>query len=77
MYFLRRPMANVLPLEKVAPRSRTTSDVRELAHALDLIEDRPETVLTWSDVARYARLLARRLEAALISRLRGARARRP
>ena len=55
-------MTNVLPIEKRAPRTRTAFDPRELTRKLDLIEDRPDMVLTWSDVARRARALWRRLD---------------
>jgi hypothetical protein len=57
-------MANVLSNHPFGRRSGATWDARELSRKLDLIEDRPDAVLTWSDVARHARALWRRLDAA-------------
>ena len=54
-------MANVLPLGQIGPRGVARVDARELSRRLDLIEDRPDSVLTWADVARHARSLWRRL----------------
>jgi hypothetical protein len=57
-------MANVLPVERIGARSRVAQDARELLRRLELIEDRPDAVLTWADVARDARALWRRLHLA-------------
>jgi len=45
--------------------SRAGRLARDLEHKLALIEDRPESVLTWSDVARHVRNFIRRFAAAL------------
>jgi hypothetical protein len=57
-------MANVLSLDHVRPSQPAGLDARELSRKLDLIEDRPEAVLTWADVARHARDLWRRVGSA-------------
>ncbi len=64
MFYEAYPMANVLSIRQFGLRSRAAVDARELSRKLDLIEDRPDAVLTWSDVARHARALWRRLETA-------------
>ena len=57
-------MANVMPLSRSQPRRLVGFDARELSRKLELIEDRPDSVLTWADVARHARTLWRRLDPA-------------
>jgi hypothetical protein len=54
-------MANVLHLAQIGQRGVARVDARELSRQLDLIEDRPDSVLTWADVARHARFVWRRL----------------
>ena len=54
-------MANVLPVEPSNARRRLVHDAGELARKLDLIEDRPDAVLTWSDVTHHARRIWLRL----------------
>jgi len=54
-------MANVqqsaLPRRGIWPQAAAIGD--DLALRLDLIEDRPENVLTWSDVANFVRSILR------------------
>jgi hypothetical protein len=54
-------MANIqqsaLPRPGIWPQASMTGD--DLASRLDLIEDRPENVLTWSDVASFVRSIVR------------------
>ena len=57
-------MANALSLGRFGARSRSAYDGRELARKLELIEDRPDAVLTWADVARHVRAAWRRLDTA-------------
>ena len=52
-------MASVLSPGQIPPRGLAGFDARELSRRLDLIEDRPDAVLTWSDVARLARAVWR------------------
>jgi len=57
-------MNTVLSPSRTQPRELPSFDARELSRKLDLIEDRSGSALTWSDVARHARSLWRRLETA-------------
>ena len=57
-------MANVLSLDQLGARNRSAYDGRELARKLELIEDRPDAVLTWADVARHVRVAWRWLDTA-------------
>lgn len=61
-------MAHVASPAPIGSRTPSPFDARELSRRLDLIEDRPDAVLTWSDVARHARALLRRLDDALLRR---------
>ena len=61
-------MANALPIERFETSSQAAHVDRELERKLALIEDRPESVLTWSDLARHTRALIRR--SAAVSRVR-------
>ena len=54
-------MAYVLSSGPARSRSVGADEARELARRLDLIEDRPDEVLTWADVVRLARAAWRRL----------------
>ena len=55
-------MTNVVSLSRFQPRRLVGFDARELSRKLELIEDRPDSVLTWADVARHARALWRRVD---------------
>ena len=57
-------MSIVICLSRLQPRRLVAFDARELSRKLELIEDRPDSVLTWADVARHARTLWRRLDPA-------------
>jgi hypothetical protein len=54
------PMANALPIERFDASNPAERLARELERKLSLIEDRPESVFTWSDLARRARALVQR-----------------
>ena len=64
-YFRINRMANVLSFQ-LGARNRSAYDRRELARKLELIEDRPDGVLTWADVARHVRAAWRRLDTAAL-----------
>jgi hypothetical protein len=56
-------MAHALRMDRLDARGHAAQDIGELARKLALIEDRPDGVLTWSDVSRHTRALWRRLAA--------------
>jgi hypothetical protein len=61
-------MANGFLIERLEASSRAGRLARELERKLALIEDRPESVLTWADLARQARSLIQRFAMAFSPR---------
>ena len=57
-------MANAVSLDPARRFRGPSADVRELTRKLELIETRPDAVLTWADVADQTRALWRRLRPA-------------
>jgi hypothetical protein len=54
-------MTTTLQIARFEASGQAAIDAREIARRVELFEDRPEAVLTWSDVARYARFQFRRI----------------
>ena len=54
-------MTTTLQIARFEASGQAAIDAREIARRVELFEDRPEAVLTWSDVARHARFQFRRI----------------
>jgi hypothetical protein len=61
-------LANALLIERFEASRRAGRLARELERKLALIEDRPESVLTWSDLALQTRALVKRFAMAFSPR---------
>ena len=55
-------MADVLLVGRFGSRALSKHDAGDLVRRLELIEDRPDAVLTWADIARYTRALRSRIK---------------
>jgi len=63
-------MTTILQIARSPASRQAAFDAGEVARRVELFEDRPDAVLTWSDVARFARFQVRRVAERLARRRR-------
>jgi hypothetical protein len=63
-------MSTIIQIARSPASRRAALDAGEIARRVELFEDHPEAVLTWSDVAHIARFQVRRVAERLARRRR-------